>query len=163
MHKRLLEVVKGISLPLTEGACAPLVTKQHYLARILHPWLPVDGCVRAVNQARNLWPFRSKPSHTHWLPLGYTLRTAEGMPWRLGQPACFFLEFRIWSTEPGSPTHPMKHWWGQEWDWGGCSPSPCHGSPPWGSRGAGGEVRPAPVSWERGTGLWERTWRAAQE
>lgn len=68
MHKRLLEVVEGIPLPLTEGACAPLVTKQHYLARILDPWLPVDSCVRAVNQPA-LWPETCglsgvKPSHT---------------------------------------------------------------------------------------------------
>jgi len=51
MHKRLLEAVEAIPLPLTEEACAPLVTKHHYLGIILDPWLSVDSDITAVNQS----------------------------------------------------------------------------------------------------------------
>lgn len=183
MHKRLLKAVEAIPLPLTEGACAPLMSKIHYLGMILDPRLPADSDITAVNQSA----FRPESCglsgvnpvmHVDQLCLHYTVRTTEGMTRPLDQPAHLAEQHRL-SSGSGPQSQGAPHETGKVlWNTGGGRSGTekvallppamvAHlGSavmPEMAPASDGEEVRPAPVSWERGTEIWERTWRAAQE
>lgn len=78
--------MEDIPLPLTERAWAPLVTKHHYLGRILDPWLPGDCDITSVNQSVLCSKSESSGRSgvkaaiaSSQLLLGHTFHTTEGL------------------------------------------------------------------------------------